>query len=95
MKKQLMVLMAIALFAVASVAYGAVTLRYYNKDSQSYTFKAKIAGSTKEVKFGGSQTSSVTIQGGSSTAVISCECGDVEVSAGDYIEIKNGCIEVK
>jgi len=79
---------------VGSVA-AAVTLRYYNKDSKTYTFKVKISGSTTTVEFGGSRTASVTIQGGSEEAVITCECGDVKVKQGDNIEIKDGCITVK
>jgi len=72
----------------------AVTLRYYNKDSKSHTFKVKMSGSTKEVKFDASKTSSVTIQGGSNECVITCDCGEVKVKGGDHITIKNGCITV-
>jgi len=72
----------------------AVTLRYYNKDSKSHTFKVKMSGSTKEVKFDASKTSSVTIQGGSDDCVIICDCGEVKVKGGDHITIKNGCITV-
>ena len=93
MKKILSFLLVMLVFA-GSVA-AAVTLRYYNKDSKSYTFKVKIAGSSTTVVFDASKTSSVTIQGGSEEAVISCECGDVKVKQGDQIEIKNGCITVK
>lgn len=87
-------------FTLASVMVigtlsAAVTLRYYNKDSQSYTFKVKMDGSTKTVEFDASKTASVTIQGGSTEAVISCACGDVKVKSGDTIEIEKGCIKVK
>jgi hypothetical protein len=88
-----------SLFLIFAVFIGslsaAVTLRYYNKDSKSYTFKVKIDGSSKEVTFDASKTSSVTIQGGSTEAVITCSCGDVKVKGGDNIEIKDGCITFK
>jgi len=96
MKKQLFQLSLIAVTTTLFLSFTvALTVRCYNKDSESHTFKVKIAGSTKEVTFDKSSTTSVTIQGGSDTAIISCKCGDVEVEAGDYIEIKDGCITVK
>jgi len=93
MTKRILAFGFAALMFAGSVS-AAVTLRYYNKDSKSYTFKVKIDGSTKEVTFNGSTTTSVTIQGGSTEAVISCACGDVKVKGGDNIEIKDGCIKV-
>lgn len=86
---------SLALVMVIGTVSAAVTLRYYNKDSQSYTFKVKMDGSVKTVVFDASKTSSVTIQGGSEEAIISCACGDVKVKSGDNIEIVNGCIKVK
>lgn len=93
MKKFLSI--ALVLFITIGSAAAAVTLRYYNKDSETYTFKVKISGSTTTVEFGSSRTASVTIQGGSTEAVISCACGDVKVKSGDNIEISKGCITVK
>ena len=84
-----------ALLMIIGTLGAAVTLRYYNKDSTSYTFKVKIDGSTKAVEFDASKTSSVTIQGGATEAVISCGCGDVKVKTGDNIEIEKGCVRVK
>lgn len=92
--KKFIALSLATVFVIGSVG-AAVTLRYYNKDSQSYTFKVKIDGSTKTVVFDASKTSSVTIQGGATEAVIGCACGDVKVKSGDNIEISNGCIKVK
>jgi len=85
---------AFALLFTASTAWSAVTIRYYNKDSKSHTMKVKIDGSSKEVTFDSSRTSSVTIQGGSRTCVIETACGSVEVKDGANIEIKDGCIEI-
>ncbi|MFN6946928.1 MAG: hypothetical protein ACK4ND_18430 [Cytophagaceae bacterium] len=85
-------------FLVAFVVYvanAAVSLRYYNKDSVTHVFSVKIGGSSSKVEFGSSRTASVTIQGGSEEAIISCNCGDVKVRQGDSIEISNGCITIK
>ncbi|MEM6830582.1 MAG: hypothetical protein AAF551_08685 [Bacteroidota bacterium] len=95
MKTRKPLLILIALVAITFSLNASVYLRYYNKDSQEWTFKVKIAGSTKEVEFGSSRTSSVTIQGGSEEAEIETECGWVTVSDDDRIEIKDGCITIK
>jgi len=78
----------------SSALFAGVTLRYYNKDSGSKTFNARICGSSTSVTFGGGRTASVTIQG-CSKATISTNCGNVDVKDGDSIEIVNGCIKVK
>jgi hypothetical protein len=89
------VILSVAVLALAvSTAFSAVTIRYQNKDSKASTFKVKIDGSTKEVTFDGSKTSSVTIQGGATEAVIITSCGEVKVKTGANIEIKDGCIKV-
>ena len=93
MKKQA-VLLLMMLFLIVQVVNAAVTLRYYNKDSKSYKFKVKIAGSTKTVEFGASKKSSVTIQGGDEECIIYTECGEVKVAQGDKITIKDGCITI-
>lgn len=90
MKK--LVIAAIAICFSANV-FGAVTLRYYNKDSKSHTFKVKIDGSYKEVTFDGSKTSSVTIQGGDREVIIYTSCGEIKLKDGANIEIKDGCIK--
>ena len=86
--------MAIMVFAFNISTYADVYLRYYNKDSKTWTFKVKIGGSNKEVTFDSSRTSSVTINGAYETAEIETECGWVTVSDDDRIEIKDGCIKV-
>lgn len=84
---------AAAVLVMAINVFGAVTLRYYNKDSKSYTFKVKIDGSYKEVTFDASKTSNVTIQGGDKEVIIYTSCGEVKLKDGANIEIKDGCIK--
>ncbi len=98
MKSKVIFTAGILVLVVVSFAYAAiksVNLRYYNKDSKTYVYNVKIGGSTNQVEFGSSRTASVTIQGGGSSAVIETNCGNVTVSDGDNIEIKDGCISVK
>ena len=86
---------ALALFTFVFAANANVYIRYYNKDSKTHKFNVRIAGSSKTVEFGGSRTSSVTIQGGSEKAEIETECGWVTISDDSKIEIKDGCITVQ
>ncbi|MCI5056675.1 MAG: hypothetical protein MRY83_11235 [Flavobacteriales bacterium] len=90
MKKGIFILSVGMLFTMAA---NALTVRYYNKDSENYEFKVKCNGSTKSVEFGSSRTSSTSIQS-CSEAVIYTECGEVTVKDGDKITIKDGCITV-
>lgn len=91
MKKLILVA---ALGAFALNGYSAVTIQYYNQDSKDYTMTVKLDGTTREVKFEHSRTSSVTIQGGNRICIIETSCGKVEVKDGAKIEIKDGCIKV-
>lgn len=94
MIKQFFAILLLAVLMTQSVQ-AAVSLRYYNKDSQTHKMDVKISGSSKTVTFGSSRSSSVTIQGGSSSADIKTSCGTVTVKSGDKIEIKKGCIKIK
>ncbi|AZQ65627.1 hypothetical protein EI427_25670 (plasmid) [Flammeovirga pectinis] len=73
-------------------AYAGVFVRYQNNDSSSYTFDTDIGGSMQKITFGGSQSGSLTIQGGGSKAIVYTSCGKVTLDDGDNITIKNGCI---
>lgn len=89
--------LALAFAAVAftaSTAYAAVTVRYYNKDSQSHTFQAVCSGAKHELKVSGSTTGSSTIQG-SAPCKVTHAGGTVELKGGENIEIKDGKITVK
>ncbi len=76
------------------MANAGVTVRYYNKDSNTYKWNAICSGSQKSVEFGSSRTASVTIQG-SAPCIVETNSGKVKLKGGENIEIKNGKIEVK
>ena len=80
-------------FAI-NIGYAAVYIKYYNKDSKKHKMTVKMDGSTKTVKFSGSTTGAVTIQGSGKKCIIETACGKVEVNDGDKIEIKDGCIKI-
>lgn len=92
-KKQLIAAIVLTLLTAQSV-HASVTVRYSNKDSQTHKMDVKISGNSKVVEFGGSRTTSLTIQGGD-RADIKTSCGKVSLKTGDKIEIKNGCIKIK
>lgn len=93
MKKTVFLTVVLLLSFISASAFAAVTVRYYNKDSKSYTFNAKCSGSSYKVKFKGSTTSSTTIQGSGPCVV---KAGNtVTLKGGEKIEIKNGKIIIK
>lgn len=92
--KKLIILSVLMLVSFTS-SFAAVTIRYYNKDSKSYTFKVNLDGNSKEVTFDASKTSSVTVQGSGTVCKIETSCGTIEIKDGMSIEIKDGCIYIK
>ena len=80
-------------FLVGTVASAAVTVRYSNKDSKSYEWKAKCSGSGYTVKFKASTTGSTTIQG-SSPCEVETPKGKVTLKGGEKITIKDGKITI-
>jgi hypothetical protein len=100
MKKSLKHALVLASLAIAPVfftpteAEAKVYISFYNKDSETHKFKVRIGGMDKEVEFGNSRTSSVTIQGGGDVCVIETKCGKIEVKDGAKVEIKDGCIKI-
>ena len=80
------------LFSVS--AFAAVTVRYYNKDSTAYTWDAVCSGTHLTVTFDSSRTSSTTIQG-SGPCTVKTDSGEVTLSDGANIEIKDGKITIK
>ena len=94
MRKMLMLLTAIAVMFSASVAFAAVTVRYYNTDSKAYEWEATCSGSSKTVEFGASRTASVTIQG-SGPCTVHTPNGDVKLSGGEKIKIEDATITIE
>ena len=82
------------LLLLTGVARSSVYIKYHNADSKTYKFEVKIAGTMTTVEFGGSRTSTVTIQGSSSDCIIYTPCGEVRLSNNVSITIKNGCISI-
>lgn len=95
--KKALILAAFAcmpIFFTPTISEAKVYISYYNKDSQTHTFKVRMGGTDKEVEFGNSRTASVTIQGGGDVCVIETKCGKIEVKDGAKVEIKDGCIKI-
>ena len=98
MKRKITFVTSIIALLAVSFTYAAIngiSLRYYNKDSNTYVYDIKIGGRTTKLELGGSRTATVTIQVGSNSDVIVTNCGEITVSDGTNIEIKDGCISVK
>jgi hypothetical protein len=93
MKRTKIFLMSILLLAATNM-FGAITIRYYNKDAKELIIKFTLDGNKKEVKFDASKTSSVTIQSSSTKCYLETTCGRLEIKDGDKIEIKDGCIKI-
>ncbi|MFZ5442037.1 MAG: hypothetical protein ACOZQL_18670 [Myxococcota bacterium] len=82
----------IALSVVAaSSSFAAVTVRYHNGDSTKHTFDAVCSGSKSTLVTDGNTTGSATIQG-SGPCKVSHAGGEITLSGGENIEIKNGKI---
>ena len=92
--KKLSTLVALSISLITLTASAAVTVRYYNRDSQKHAFDAVCSGSKYVVQFDGSTTSSTTIQG-SGPCTVKTKGGEVTLKGGENIEIQNGKITVK
>lgn len=92
MKKIILSAILLTLFGIN--AFASVYIQYYNKDSVKHTFKVKMDGQTKEVVFNASTSGAATIGGSGKKGIIETKCGDVEISDGAKIEIKDGCIKI-
>ena len=92
--KKLSTLVALGISLVSLTASAAVTVRYYNRDSQKHSFEAVCSGSKYVVHFDGSTTSSTTIQG-SGPCTVKTGAGEVTLKGGENIEIEKGKITIK
>jgi hypothetical protein len=88
------ILICFGLLLSFSSAFADIYIQYYNKDSEAHTIKVYLNGQTKEVKFSGSTTSAVTVQGSGKKCILETKCGKIEIEDGAKIEIKDGCIKI-
>jgi hypothetical protein len=94
MKKSVLALMAIALFAFNAQA--GLFLRYENHDSKKYKFKVKTCGSTEDLTFESSTSGSTNVQTGCDNGVIlETSCGEVKIKNNDKVSIKDGCVKIE
>ena len=91
MKKTMLALGII--YIVGMNVFGTVYIKYYNKDSQEWTFSVKMDGQTKSVTFNRLTSGAATIGGSGTKAVVTTRCGDVTIMDNSKIEIKDGCIK--
>jgi hypothetical protein len=76
-------------------ASAAITVDYENKDSKEYKWEAVCSGSkTSGVTFKGGTTSASSIQG-SAPCTVKTNGGDVVLTGGEKILIKDGKITIK
>lgn len=92
MKKSIILSSAFAVLAVS--VFGAVTIKYVNKDAKAYNLQAKVGTSPSIVSFGASKMGTVTISGTETTAFINTQCGLVTVKDGASVTIEKGCMKV-
>lgn len=93
--KKLSALLVLGMSLISlSASAGAVTVSYHNGDSQKHTFDAVCSGSKTKVSFDSSTTGSTTIQG-SGPCTVTHKGGDIKLSGGENVEIKDGKISVK
>jgi hypothetical protein len=92
MKKALLLSSAFAVLAVS--VFGAVTIKYVNKDAKAYDFEAKVGTSPVKATFAASKTATITLSGNDQVAYINTPCGMVTVKNGASITISKGCISI-
>lgn len=88
------ILLSVAFLLIANLA-SAWTVRYYNNDSKKHVMEVRSNGTTQQIEFGASTTSSTSVQTSASEIEIKTECGWVKVKDGAKISIKNGCIKIE
>ncbi|HNX57583.1 MAG TPA: hypothetical protein PKK43_00685 [Spirochaetota bacterium] len=95
MKRYVTVVVCAAAIFTAIPSFAAVTLHYYNNDTEDRTYKVIIDGLPKMVTFKKSCTGFVIIHGAATKAVIETLQRKIEVSNEESIEIINGMIRKK
>ena len=76
---------------LAGSAWAAVTVEYHNNDDKNHTFEAVCSGSHETLRVDANTTGAATIQG-SGPCKVKHAGGEIELSGGEKIEIKNGVI---
>ncbi len=94
MKNLVQISLALGILLTSALAFAAVTVRYYNTDSTNYTWDATCSGSSTKVSFSSSTTGSTTIQG-SGPCIVHTPNGDVSLSGGEKIKIKDAKIIIE
>ena len=92
MKKYVSGLAFAALLFSAIPSFAAVTLHYYNNDTEDRTYKVIIDGLPQMVTFKKQCTDFVIIHGAETKAVIETLQGKIEISNNEQIKIINGMI---
>lgn len=92
MKKSLILSSAFAVLAIS--VFGAVKIKYVNKDAKLYNMQCKIGSNVTTVTFNASAMSTVTVAGAETELKISTQCGVVTVKDGASVTVKNGCLTV-
>ena len=86
---------ALVIASFAGTAWGAVTIRYENRDSVTYKAEAVCSGSTQPpVELKGSTTSAVTIQG-SAPCKLTLGGETLELTKDVEVLVKDGKITLK
>lgn len=84
----------LSLLLLSSTAHAAVTVDYRNHDSQERVFSGKCSGSSASITFEGNTTSAATLQG-SAPCVLQTPKGEVTLTGGEKVIIRNGEIEIE
>lgn len=92
MKKVLLLSTAFAVLAVS--VFGAVKIKYVNKDAKAYDYEAKVGNSAAKASFAANKTATITLTGNDVVAYINTPCGMVTVKDGASITINKGCISI-
>ena len=86
--------MLFALLMFGTIVAQAFSVKYYNRDSKTYTWEIKVNGNLREITFNASTSGTANSPSSGDVCEIKTECGWVTVEKGQKIEIKDGCIKI-
>lgn len=87
-------LTAICTLLLSASAHAAVTVDYRNYDSQERVYSGKCSGSAASITFEGNTTGAATLQG-SAPCVLQTPKGEITLTGGETVVIRNGEIEIE